>query len=180
MEKSLGIEFEKAVRLLVQHMPVSGEDSRKPILFHDIRVGTYLYENGYGKDIVLAGVLHDALEWSGMGEEMLRNEFGDTVARLVLASTKDSSITDSKERIEELIARCVRNGQDALIVKAADILDSFKWYSALDNAKELQYCMRNADALFGSKPDSFDDKIFDTLKTWQSKFSQTLPMPTWR
>jgi len=62
MTKSLNLKFEKAVRLLVEYMPPSDTDSRKPILFHDIRVGVYLYENGYSENIVLAGVLHDAIE----------------------------------------------------------------------------------------------------------------------
>jgi len=171
MSKSLNIEFEKAVRFLAKHMPVSDENSRKPILFHDIRVGVYLYENGYAQDVVLAGVLHDAIEWSGAGEQMLREEFGDNVAGLVLANTKDDSIADKEEKINELIKRCVENGQDALIVKTADILDSFKWYSSQNNKDELQYCMRNANAIFKFKPDDFNDKIFDELKKWQSKFA---------
>ena len=63
MSKLLNVKFEKAVRLLVEHFPPSDESSRKPVLFHDIRVGVYLYEHGYSEDIVLAGLLHDAIEW---------------------------------------------------------------------------------------------------------------------
>lgn len=155
-------------------MPLSDENSRKPVLFHDIRVGVYLYENGYSQDIVLAGLLHDAIEWSKANEKMLRDEFGDNVVRLVLASTKDDSIADKEGKIIELIKRCVKNGQDALIVKAADILDSFKWYSIQDNKTELQYCMRNANAIFRSKPDDFDDKIFGELKRWQGRFAESV------
>ncbi len=170
MTKTLNLNFEKAVRLLTTHMPPSDENSRKPVLFHDIRVGFYLYENGYAQDVVLAGVLHDAIEWSKANEKMLRDEFGDNVVKLVLASTKDDSITDKEEKTNELIKRCVQNGQDALIVKVADILDSFKWYSSQDNKNELQYCMRNANAIFRFKPDNFDDKIFDELKVWQDRY----------
>jgi hypothetical protein len=47
MTKLVNVEFEKAVRLLVKHFPVSEESSRKPVLFHDIRVGMYLYEHNY-------------------------------------------------------------------------------------------------------------------------------------
>lgn len=172
MTKALNIQFEKAVRLLTTWMPTSDEASRKPILFHDIRVGVYLYENGYTQDVVLAGLLHDAIEWSNAGEQMLRDEFGNTIVKLVLASTKDDSITNKEEKTIELIKKCVRNGQDALIVKAADILDSFKWYSSQDNKEELQYCMRNANAIFRFKPDDFNDKIFDELKSWQVKFTE--------
>lgn len=171
MSKSLNIAFEKAVRLLTEHMPPSDENSRKPILFHDIRVGVYLYENGYAEDVVLAGVLHDAIEWSETSEQMLREEFGNNVARLVLASTKDDTIMDKEEKTIELIRRCVQNGQEALIIKSADIIDSFKWYSSQDNKGELGYCMRNANAIFTFKPDDFNDKIFDELKNWQNKFS---------
>ena len=170
MTKSLNLKFEKAVRLLVEYMPHSDADSRKPILFHDIRVGVYLYENGYSENIVLAGVLHDAIEWSKVKEEMLGNEFGGEIAKLVLANTKDNSITDKEEKTIELIKRCIQNGQDALVVKAADILDSFKWYSNQDNKNELQHCMRNANAIFKFKPTDFNDKIFDELKSWQVKF----------
>lgn len=166
MSKSLNIQFEKAVRFLTKYMPLSDKNSRKPILFHDIRVGVYLYENGYAPDVVLAGVLHDAIEWSEANEQMLREKFGDNVVKLVLANTKDDSIADKEEKTAELIKRCAQNGQDALIIKAADIIDSFKWYSSQDDKGELQYCMRNANAIFKYKPDDFDDKIFDELRSW--------------
>lgn len=171
MTKSLNVRFEKAVRLLVEHFPVSDETSRKPILFHDIRVGVYLYNNGYSEDIVLAGLLHDALEWSSASQQLLVDEFGENVVRLILASTKDDSIMDKNEKTKELITRCVSNGEEALIVKTADILDSFKWYSSQENVDQLKYCMRNANAIFAYKPNNFNDKIFTELQTWRDRFS---------
>jgi len=171
MSKSLNLKFEEAVRLLTKYMAPSDENSRKPVLFHDIRVGTYLYENGYSPEIVLAGVLHDAIEWSEISKEIIQDNFGDTVLKLVLASTKDDSITDKTEKTNELINRCIQNGQDALIVKAADIIDSFKWYSSQKNEEQLKnHCMKNANAILKSKPDDFDDKIFNELKKWHKKF----------
>lgn len=168
---SLSLKFESAVRLLVEHFPISDENSRKPVLFHDIRVGVYLYEHGYSEDVVLAGLLHDALEWSSATEQMLKENFGERVVQLVWASTKDDSITDKNEKTRELIQRCVKNGEDALIVKSADILDSFKWYSVQENVDQLKYCMRNANAIFEYKPNDFDDKIFEELKVWKERFS---------
>lgn len=168
---ALNVKFEQAIRFLVNHFPVSDETSRKPVLFHDIRVGVYLYNNEYSEDIVLAGLLHDAIEWSSATEEMLQNEFGDNVVKLVLASTKDDSITNKHEKTNELIKRSIGNGQDALIIKAADIIDSFKWYSSQNQEEQLKYCMRNSDAIFKFKPADFDDKIFEELKVWQKKFS---------
>lgn len=171
MLTSLNIKFEKAVRFLIKYMPASEANSRKPILFHDIRVGVYLYENGYGEDVVLAGLLHDAIEWSSATEQELKKEFDDKVIEFVLANTKDDSIIDKKEKTNELIKRCAQSGQDALIIKTADIIDSFKWYSSQGNKDQLEYCMRNANAIFKFKPDDFDDKIFEELKIWQERFA---------
>jgi (p)ppGpp synthase/HD superfamily hydrolase len=158
------------VWLLVEYFPASEEDSRKPVLFHDLRVGTYLYNRGYSREVVLAGVLHDAIEWSDITEEMLQENFGDEVVRLILASTKDDSIQDKEDKIKELIQRCVENGEEALIVKAADIIDSFKWYAAQENEGELIYCLRNSRAIFEYKLDDFKDPIFEELRSWHDRF----------
>jgi len=172
MNKSLNLKFERAVRLLSDYLPVSDEFSRKPVLFHDIRVGVYLYENGYSEEIVLAGVLHDALEFSEINEQTLYDEFGEVVFNLVSACTKDDAIIDSEEKINELIKRCVDAGQDALIVKAADIIDSFKYYSKEQNIDQLQnHCLKNAETIFRFKPSEYNDKIFEELKMWQNKVS---------
>lgn len=165
----MNLDFEKAVRLLVKHFLPSDEASRKPVLFHDLRVGVYLYGNGYPREVVLAGILHDAIEWSDVTEQMLRQEFGEPVTKLVLACTKDDSITDKQAKTDELIRRCVKAGQEALIVKAADIIDSFQWYAGQDNQEELQYCRRNAEAILKFMPDDFKDKIFDELKRWRGQ-----------
>jgi (p)ppGpp synthase/HD superfamily hydrolase len=164
MSQNSALGFEKAVRFLAKYLPPPNETARKPILFHNIRIGVYLYENNYEPNIVLAGLLHDTIEWSSADEQILKTEFGDEVTRLVLACTKDDSILDKEEKTNELIQRCVQNGEAALIIKTADIIDSFKWYSAQNNENELEYCQRNARAIFNFKPDGFSDKIFEELE----------------
>ncbi len=170
MSNQLALSFEKAARLLSQSMPVADESTKKPTLFHGLRVGMYLYENKYREDIVVAGVLHDVLEDTVVTSDELQKLFGDDVLRLVEASTKDDSIKDGLEKTNELIKRCSTSGEDALIVKSADILDSFKWYSSQNNEGEIAYCVRNANAIFEYKPEHFKDKIFDELKMWREKY----------
>ncbi len=173
-EKFFNVEFERAVRFLVEHMPISDESTRKPVLFHSIRVGVYLYENDYNSNIVLAGLLHDALEFSNITEQMLVDEFGENIMKLVRASSKGRSIADFNQRIDELIRRCAATSQDELIVKAADIIDSFKYYAGTNNKNELtNYCMKNADAIFRYRPDNFEDKILKELEKWRNKFSDS-------
>lgn len=159
--------FETAIRLLVQYAPVSDENSRKPLIPHDIRVGVYLYEHGYSEDIIVAGVLHDTLEFTSITEEMLREQFGDYVAEIVRACTKNRTIENSKEREQDLVQRCIDIGLDALIVKAADTLDSFKYYTKVKSEKGLDYSRNNATYIFALKPNDWNDPIFDELKKFQ-------------
>ena len=166
-KQQLNLDFEKAVRMLSKFMPEPKEDSRKPVLFHDIRVGVYLYENGYSSDIVLSGVLHDALEFSEISQEMLRVNFGEKILEIVKANSKDRKIENSDERIEENIQRCVKCGEEALIVKTADILDSFKHYTATQNQNELEYCRKTMEMIKKHKPENFNDPIFEKLTTSQ-------------
>lgn len=170
VDKILGIEFERAVRFLAKNMPISDENNKKPELFHSLRVGVYLYEKGYNREIILSGILHDIIEDSRVDEKMLQAEFGDEVTRLVLACTKNESIADKSQKIKELIGRSMENGQDALIIKTADVLDNFKWYARQKNNEQLLYCLRNAEAIFDLKPSTFGDEIFNELKVWQDKF----------
>lgn len=160
--QKLNLNFEKGVRMLAKYMSESEENSRKPILFHDIRVGVYLYENNYSDEIVLAGLLHDALEFSEITEKMLKENFGEKVLEIVKANSKDRKISDSDERIEENIRRCVESGEEALIVKMADILDSFKHYTATQNESELEYCRKTMEMIKKHKPENFTDPIFNS------------------
>jgi len=164
MTNNLDIQFEKAIRLLTQHMPISDENTRKPVIFHDIRVGVYLYNNGYSENIVMAGILHDTIEWSDITEKMLKREFGDKITELVLANSKDSTI-EKEKRNEDMVKRCVQTGMDALIIKTADILDSFHYYSKINNIEQLKnHCLVVAKLILDNKPLEWNDKIFGQLQ----------------
>lgn len=158
-------EIEEAVFFAAQHLSNNGS-WRKPLLFHAIRVGTYLYEHSYKKEVVIAGFLHDMLEdGNGVTTEILTEKFGTEVTRLVMASSKDFNITDKGQQKIELIERCVKEGEDALIVKAADILDNTKHYKKVDNKDELEnHCYGNIDLMRERIPHNFHDPIFEKLR----------------
>lgn len=163
---SLSLEFETALRFITAHLPSAAATTRKPLLPHCARVGVYLYEHNYSREIVLAGLLHDVIEFGGVDEQTVRAEFGEAVAELVAACTKDDMIADPQAKTAELIKRCAAAGQDALIVKAVDILDSFKYYTRVANEPELEYCARNAKAILENLPAGCDDGIFGELREW--------------
>jgi len=159
-KNQLELKIEKAVSLLVEYMPV-GKERKKPILMHALRVGMYLYDNDYSEDVVLAGFLHDIIEWTDSPKELLGDEFGQHVLDIVLANTKDRSIEDKQERRKDYIERCVQVGQDALIVKAADTIDSYNFYQATENQGEIE---RSVDIAKLLNKTGVDDQIFSELK----------------
>jgi len=169
---TLNVDIDRAIRFLAEYLPQSDETSRKPILPHNIRVGMKLYEcsfeRGYRKEVILAGFLHDTLEWSGANEDALYRVFGRDIVRLVQANTKDDTIEDGKEKTKELVERCARAGQEALLIKTADILDSFQWYTAMENEGELEYCRRNAEEIFKNRDEHWHDPLFEELQKWHN------------
>lgn len=160
---SLELNFEKAVKLLCEYMPV-GEERKKPLLMHALRVGMYLYERNYSADVVLAGLLHDILEWTESSDEAVRSEYGDHVYAIIKANTKDRSIADPVERRREYIDHCVVVGKDALIVKAADTLDSYQFYTSVKNPEELSRSVDIAKTILEKLPSYFHDPIFSELE----------------
>ncbi len=127
---------ESAVRYLVRSFESSG-DNPKPVILHSVRVGMDLYDRGYETHVVIAGVLHDLLEDTAVTSEELRSEFGAAVADIVAAASFDESIEDYSERHDDIYRRCFELGRDAVVVKAADILDNSDYYE-LAESEELQ------------------------------------------
>lgn len=162
----LELKFEKTVQLLCKYMPV-GKERRKPLLMHTLRVGMYLYERNYSSDIVLAGLLHDILEWTESPDETIQDEYSNNVYAIVKANTKDRGIVDPVERRREYIDRCVAVGKDALIVKAADTLDSYRFYTSVNNPEEVSRSVDIAKTILEKLPIDVDDPIFDELKRIQ-------------
>ena len=134
--QQLQIKFERGVKLLADHL-VIGEERQKPQLMHSLRVGMYLFQNDYPEDVVLGGLLHDLLEWTDCPEETVKDEFGEKVLTIVKANAKNLNIADVVERRKDYVDRCATVGDGALIVKAADALDSYHYYVAIDRQKEI-------------------------------------------
>lgn len=139
------------------------KDQDKPVLFHGIRVGSRLYFDSYPTQIVIAGYLHDIVEDTKVTTVQLEKHFGKTVKELVLANTKKSEITNRAKRHDELIHRCVSHNESAAIVKAADILDNFDYYSKLGDERGIAFCKNNAKLFKKYFVVTYKDPIFDEL-----------------
>jgi (p)ppGpp synthase/HD superfamily hydrolase len=148
-------EIERAIKFLVFAIQESGKNP-KPVVLHSMRIGLHLYGLGYGKDIVIAAILHDALEDTDTTAGEIKSKFGDKVTKLVEANSFDESIESKTERYRENFERCCKAGKGALIIKAADIMDNSDYYH-LAPSKEL------AKYLLG-KMKYFIEKSGDVLK----------------
>jgi HD domain-containing protein len=91
-----------------------------PFLEHPLAVAELLAEHELGDELIAAGLLHDALEYTDLGLGALRESFGMKVALIVCALTEDFEIADYEERKRELRRRVAKTGIEAQRVFAAD------------------------------------------------------------
>ncbi len=162
--KEIELKFERAVKLLTEYMPLD-EDRKKPILMHAIRVGLYLYQHNFSADVVIAGLLHDVIEWTKADPEIVKRQFGKRVLEIVQANTQNRAIEDKKEQWRDSVERCAEFGQDALHVKAIDIIDSNGFYHAVKDLDEIARTEEYAKLILEKTPENFTDPIFKKLRT---------------
>lgn len=112
-----------AVIFLVTKMLDSGHNP-KPVIFHSIRVGVYLYDLNYEPEIVKAGILHDIVEDSDTLIDDITKRFSVRVAEIVEANTFNYTLVDRATQGKDCIQRCLNYGRDALVVRVADKLEN--------------------------------------------------------
>lgn len=151
-----GFKLEEAMRLLVAHFP---KETKKPALFHSVRVWTYLWNHHYSEDIQIAWLLHDALEDTDISAEKIEELFWEEVLLIVQANSEDENIEKSCQK-EDIVKRCVELSENALIVKIADVYDNYKFYTQQNNIPELERCKWFAELILKYKKENWNDPIF--------------------
>lgn len=156
-------ELEMAIKFLVFRIHESGHNP-KPVILHSIRLAIHLDDLGFRKEIVIAALLHDLVEDSYTSVEAIRSEFGGRVAELVEALTVDLSLPP-KEGFHSNLKHLMHVGKDALVVKAADILDNSSYYHRADS-EELKNWLYEKRKLFVDASESIigDEPIWQELK----------------
>ncbi len=94
----------------------------EPFIAHVFGVAMRLLKEGADDDVVIAGLLHDALEKTDATIQDIAAEFGDRVARIVEACTEDESLSSWIERKEKLLTAMREAPPDAQMVMIADKL----------------------------------------------------------
>jgi len=132
-------ELQKAVLFLTDHFARSGNNP-KPVVMHSIRVAALLWERGAPQDSVVAALLHDTLEDTSVAAAEIGREFGERVQQIVesLTITKEGDFATKLANANKSFQKSIALGQDALIVRASDLIDNSHYYKRADTP-DLQH-----------------------------------------
>lgn len=81
-----------------------------------------------------------------------------------MANTQNADINETIPKWQDMVKRCAEYGKDALIVKATDVLDSYKFYQAINDTDEIERSLGIGRFILKNIPSGVEDKIFDELK----------------
>lgn len=127
-------EFEEAVFYLAAALGKKKKNGKKPVVIHSLRVAQRLAETGYGRHVIIAGVLHDLMEKTKVSKSQITRRFGRQVTDLVGAVTNNQRIKDPVKRYEDSVLRCFELGAEALAIRIADLTDNIDRLLALEEA----------------------------------------------
>ena len=91
---------------------------------HPMIVGLILARLGADNRVVVAGILHDIIEDTDYEKEDIENRFGEYVADLVEEVSETDRDLPYKERKERAAAKLYEVSEDAVLIKAADVLSN--------------------------------------------------------
>ena len=92
--------IEKAYRVASEAHKNQKRKSGEPYIIHPLGVAIILADLELDKETIVAGLLHDIVEDTGITMEQLRAEFGDEVAELVDGVTKLGQLSYHADKVE--------------------------------------------------------------------------------
>ena len=105
--------------------------AEEPYINHLLEVATLVAEATGGKDpnLVVAALLHDAIEDQEVPREMIAEVFGEDVAALVEEVTDDKSL-DKQERKRLQVEHASKKSERAKVIKLADKTSNLRTIAA--------------------------------------------------
>jgi (p)ppGpp synthase/HD superfamily hydrolase len=120
-----------------------------PYITHLLSVATLVIEHGGSEDQAIAGLLHDLIEDCGEAHEpIIRAQFGDTVADIILACTDGTAEGKASHADAEAIKRDWTERKHAYLEHLADAPDDVLLVSACDklhNARAIVQDLENPE-----------------------------------
>jgi (p)ppGpp synthase/HD superfamily hydrolase len=132
----LGDRFASAVRYASElHRDQRRKDTDIPYVAHLLGTASLVLDQGGDEDEAIAALLHDALEDQSArtSEQQIRERFGDTVARIVVACSDFIGVGEKpawRARKERYLAHLADQPDDVLRVSLADKLHNARAIAA--------------------------------------------------
>lgn len=120
------------------HAGQSRETDGAPFILHPREVASLLRRDGAPDHLIAAGALHDVLEKTPAVVAELRERFGSTIAKLVVAVSEDSRAGGYAARKAKLRASVAAAGEEALKLFAADKISKVRELRRLDSTAATQ------------------------------------------
>lgn len=114
------------------HLTQKRKGTDRPYIYHLLKTMEYLIQMGADDNLVIAGLLHDVLEDTGVTYDEVVKEFGEKVAGLVKAHSEDKSKT-WRERKMHTIELCVNAPLEVRLLIMADTMANL-----YDTCKDVQ------------------------------------------
>jgi len=167
-------QIEDALTYLVNQFEATG-DNPKPVILHSTRLAMDLYDRGYSTAIVTAAFLHDLIEDTSVEADNIREDFDEHIVEIVQATSFDRRIEDRYERFEDTFSRCKDQGREALIVKAADILDNSDYYHLATSDEDREYLLSKMQRFIEiARSDIESEPIFEDVDEKQEVVKQRI------
>lgn len=122
-----------------------------------------MWNNWYSEKLQISWLLHEALEYTNITEKIISDNFWENVFEIVKANSKNMSLEKS-EILEDIFRRCSIVWEDAMIVKMADVYDSFLFYVKENNLPEIERCKVLANLVEKYKKEEWNGNIFDRIE----------------
>ncbi len=122
-------------------------DEGDPYVIHPIRIANMLISDLKVTDgnIIIAALLHDVVEDTGITLEEIKEKFGEEVGELVHLLTRDKEKETKKEKFEKTL----RGSAEDKLLKACDYLDNLRsLLFRTDREERWQRHLREAEEMY--------------------------------
>ena len=134
-------QLERAYQVAEKYHRGQRRKSGDPYITHPLSVTTILAELGMDVPTLCAGLLHDTVEDTDYSLDMLRRDFGDTVALLVDGVTKLDKVklgeAAQAETVRKMVVAMARDIR-VLVIKLADRLHNMRTMRYMKREKQEQ------------------------------------------
>jgi len=138
-----------------------------PYIIHPLAVALILSRAGADEDVIIAGILHDAVEDSSgkITLDDIEQQFSEAVAALVGHVTEQDKSLPWEERKQQALAHIYEMPYDALLLKSADVLANLSDLTA-DIAKEGDSVWQHFNALKEKQLERYRNLIEALQTVW--------------